>query len=248
LTVATAGLIFSSGAAAAASAAPTADRGAPASTAPAHGDVWWETTGGGDACRARETSDRDRAGDGGDRDGGGDQQLQHVAQGDTERGGDNTDRDGNGVFGGPRSGSLVKVTSAGPDGSPVSPGQTINVTITWDPKDFGGFPPVSTADCVKIGSKISRTLSQEHTPGPSGGTDHFSYVVPLGGTGGDQICDRATVTGPWENTEKSAILCYTLLGAATPEVATPVLLPLAAVAVGGGGLVIAHRRRRRLRT
>ncbi len=191
--------------------------------------------GGGPTCRG---GDHDR----GDGDGGGDQDG-----GDHDGGGDHGggDHDGGSVFSGPQSGSLVKVTSAGPNGSLVTPGQTINVTITWNPEDFGGFPPESTVDCVKIGSKISRTLSQEHEPGPTGGTDHFSYVVPLDGTGGAQICDRATATGPWENTDKSAILCYTLLGAETPEVSEPLMLPIAAVLVGGGGLLIVRRRRRR---
>ena len=159
-----------------------------------------------------------------------------------------TGGDGNHVFSGAQSGSLVKVTSAGPNGSLVVPGQAIDVTITWNPTDFGGFPPVSTVDCVKIGSQISPTLSQEHTHAPSAGTDHFSYVVPLDGTGGDQICDRAIATGPWENSEKSAVLCYTLMGVATPEISKPLMLPVAAVLVGGCALLITRRRRDRLRS
>ena len=198
----------------------------------------WGTTGGAGACRARETDHGD--GDGGDRGSSG--TLQHA----TDKDGDDSGRDVGGVFGGPQSGSLVKVTSAGPNGSLVAPGQTINVTITWNPRDFGRFPPVTTADCVKIGPRISRTLSQEHTPGPWGGTDHFSYVVPLDGTGGDQICDRAIAIGPWANTDRSAVLCYSLLAAVTPEVSAPVLLPVAAAVVGGGALLVARRRRRRL--
>ena len=155
---------------------------------------------------------------------------------------------GDGAFSGARFGSLVKVTSAGANGSLVAPGQTITVTITWNPKDFGGFAPSKTVDCVKIGSRISSSLSQEHTPGPSGGTDHFSYVVPMDGTGGGQICDRAIIAGPWLNREKSAILCYTVMSAATPEVPMALMLPLSAMAVGGGGLLIARRRRNRLRS
>ena len=155
---------------------------------------------------------------------------------------------GDDVFSGARSGSLVKVTSAGANGSLVAPGQTINVTITWNPKDFGGFAPSKTVDCVKIGSRISNSLSQEHAPGPSGGTDHFSYVVPMDGTGGDQICDRAVISGPWLNREKSTVLCYTVMSAVTPEVPMVLMLPLSAMAVGGGGLLIARRRRNRLRS
>ena len=78
-----------------------------------------------------------------------------------------------------------------------------------EPEGLRGNAPYKTVDCVKIGSKISSTMSQKRRPGPSGGTDHFSYVVPSGGTGGNQICDRAIVSGPWLNTEKGVILCYT---------------------------------------
>ena len=187
--------------------------------------------------------------DGGSQSGAGDPHRQPIVPEDIDRGSRVRLRGpgGSGVFGGAQSGSLLKVTSAGANGSLVAPGQTINVTITWNPKDFGRYPPSKTVDCVRIGSKISSLLTQEHRPGPSGGMDHFSYVVPLDGTGGDQICDRAIVSGPWQNTEKSDILCYTVMGVATPEVPKALMLPIAATLVGGIGLLIA-RRRNRLRT
>ena len=246
VAVAVAGLITASQAASAQSGASTVmhtQGGSSSSETMLHGAV----------CGVAIDPDPDdhHEGDGGDGGDGGDQQdsgTVGVADDDVDQG----SRDGfpgfgdDGVFSGDRSGSLVKVTSAGPNGSLVAPGQTINVTITWNPKDFGGFAPSKTVDCVKIGSRISSTLSQEHTPGPSGGTDHFSYVVPLDGTGGDQICDRAVISGPWLNREKSATLCYSVMGVATPEVPMPLMLPLSAMAVGGGGLLIARRRRNRL--
>jgi hypothetical protein len=149
----------------------------------------------------------------------------------------------NGDFNGSASGSLVKTTSAGPNNSTVIPGQTITVTLTWSPSDFAGSPPDKTDDCVEIGTQISATLSQEHKPGPSGGTDTFSYVVPSGGTSGQQICDRGAVSGPNHTPEKSAILCYTVMGAATPEVPKALLLPVAGIVVAGGGFILARRRR-----
>jgi hypothetical protein len=100
-----------------------------------------------------------------------------------------------GVFGGDAGGSLVKTTSAGPSGGIVSPGQTITVTLKWNPSDFSGNRPFLVEDCVKIGRHNSAALSQVHIPGPSGGTDTFSYVVPAGGTGGHPICDRAVAAG-----------------------------------------------------
>jgi hypothetical protein len=151
----------------------------------------------------------------------------------------------NGEFDGAATGSLAKSTSAGPNDSTVSPGQTITVTLTWNPSDFGGSAPSKSDDCVEIGSTLSTSMSQEHKPGPAGGTDAFSYTVPSGGTNGQQICDRGALsgTGPVSGIEKSAILCYTVMSAATPEVPKALLLPVAGLAVGGGGLLLARRRR-----
>jgi len=151
----------------------------------------------------------------------------------------------NGAFDGAATGSLVKSTSAGPNDSTVTPGQTITVTLTWNPSDFGGSAPSKSDDCVEVGSTLSTSMSQEHKPGPAGGTDTFSYAVPSGGTNGQQICDRGALsgTGPASGIEKSAVLCYTVMTAATPEVPRAVLLPVAALAVGGSGLLLARRRR-----
>jgi hypothetical protein len=155
----------------------------------------------------------------------------------------------NGIFNGAATGSLVKTTSAGPNNSTVSPGQTITVTLTWNPADFGGRAPSKTDDCVEIGTQLSTSMSQEHKPGPSGGTDTFSYVVPSGGTNGQQICDRGALsgTGPPSGIEKSAVLCYTVMAAVTPEAPMVLLLPIAGLLVGGGGFMLARRRRARPR-
>ena len=142
-----------------------------------------------------------------------------------------------GVFSGKPPGSLVEATSAGPNDSTVSPGQTVQVTLTWNPNDFGGNTPDKTDDCVEIGSQISTALSREHKPAPSGGTDTFSFTVPSGGTGGQQICVRSAVSG-----EKSAVLCYTVMAAVTPEVPKALLLPVAGLLLVGGALLFARRR------
>ncbi len=189
------------------------------------------------------------------------------------------------VFRGAPRGSLVKSTSAGPDGGTVLPGQTITVTLTWKPTDFSGGHPLVTGDCVQVGSEISRVLTQVHDPGPSAAADTFTYVVPSGGTGGQEICDRGVASGDldtethgsgrdggssWEEDglnrgqngsnpggdggdqnggrghddgpEKSAILCYTVLGAAAPEATTVLALPLAGLVVFGGAVWVRRRR------
>ena len=146
------------------------------------------------------------------------------------------------VFRGNPTGSLVETTSAGPNDSTVSPGQTIQVTLTWNRNDFGGNPPAKSENCVKIGSHISKSLSREHEPGPSAGSDTFSFTVPVDGTGGQQICDRSAVSGTAVSTEKSAILCYTVMAAVAPEVPKALLLPVAGLLLVGGALLFARRR------
>ena len=45
--------------------------------------------------------------------------------------------------------------------------------------------------------------------------------------------------------EKSAVLCYTVLNAATPEAPSTILFPLVGLAVVGGGVLLARRPRAR---
>jgi hypothetical protein len=153
------------------------------------------------------------------------------------------------AFFGPPTGSLQKHTSAGPSGSTVTPGQAITVTLTWNPNEFAGQRPLKVDDCVLIGSHLSASLSQLQTPGPSGGTDTLHYVIPPGGTGERQICDRAVA---WSNptwfdaghVERSAVYCYTTLAADAPEVPNVLLLPVTGLAVSGGSILLVRRRRR----
>lgn len=165
------------------------------------------------------------------------------------------------VFEGAPSGSVMKTTTAGPNNSVVSPGEVITVTLTWDKRDFGWFGPGESEDCVWIGNSVSR-LSQEDGRAPLTGTDTFTYKVPAD-TGGQQICDRGVVWGygatggGWNSygrgdghedhnghgPQKSVVLCYSVLGAATPEAPSVIFLPLAALLVGGTGYVVARRRR-----
>jgi hypothetical protein len=94
-----------------------------------------------------------------------------------------------------------------------------------------------------IGSQASSTLSQEHKPGPAGGTDTFTYAVPASAQSGSQVCDRGRVSGPVAGSEKSAVFCYSVLGTTLPETRLAILLPLAVAVIGAAGFVTARRRR-----
>jgi hypothetical protein len=117
------------------------------------------------------------------------------------------------------------------------------VTLTWNPADFasstGGVPDKVT-DCVKVNGIVGTSLSGEFKPGPAAGSAQFSYTVP--DQPGAQICDRGAVGSATVNTEKSAVLCYTIAaGAVLPEARVTFLLPVSGVIVLA--LYAAWRRR-----
>jgi len=149
----------------------------------------------------------------------------------------------NGVFHGSPSGSLSERTSAGPNGSTVATGQQISITLTWNPADFGGNAVDKTDVCVKIGTQISSALSQEHKPGPTAGTDFFSFDIPTQGTGGQPICVRTAVSGSGADSEKSNLVCYSELDPVAPEVPYVLLLPLAFAVVVAGAFLLRRQRR-----
>ena len=151
---------------------------------------------------------------------------------------------------GPQSRSLASTTSAGANGSTVAPGQTITVTITRNPNRLlRKRLPFQTHECVEIGFRISRALSQEHQVDPSVGTVQFSFVVPPDGTGGNQICDRAAVSGLLPRPRRAPSFATSSWAQRAPRFPSPLMLPVAALGLmGGGGLWVARRRRQRITT
>jgi hypothetical protein len=179
----------------------------------------------------------------------------------------------NGVFDGSRDGSVVKTTSSGPNGGIVAPGQTITATLTWDSRDFGWAGPAKTEDCVTIGSHVSQLTQEHPraplngtdtfsyvVPADTGGQPICDRGVVWGygghGSGwdarwsshgqgdghgdGDGDGDgHGNADGP----EKSNVLCYTVLGAATPEAPMALLIPMTGLLVAGAVYLVARRRR-----
>jgi hypothetical protein len=92
-------------------------------------------------------------------------------------------------------------------GSTVSPGDLVEVTLSWDPARFGG-PALQAVDCVYVddveghtlgrGSRLKELESIEQ-PLPAAvvaaGTWSTRYTVPAGAAG-KLLCDRGRVVGP----------------------------------------------------
>jgi hypothetical protein len=156
----------------------------------------------------------------------------------------------NGIFNSADSGRSFISTNAGPNGSTVVPGQTVNLTLTWITGDWTSLN--WAVNCVSVDGVHSKPLSAKHNPVPNTGSDTFSYMIPLTATAGSQFCDRAGVNGTPTGTSKAAtqktnLLCYTVgPGALAPEFSTVIALPVMAGAIGIGSLVFTTRRRRRL--
>jgi hypothetical protein len=149
----------------------------------------------------------------------------------------------NTAFTGADSGRSFKSTDAGPNGSTVVAGQTVNVTLTWIPGDWMALN--HTADCVSVQGTLSSTLSVKHKPRNTG-SDSFSYVIPLTAKAGDQYCDRGTVSGRPSGKQKTNTLCYTVgPGSVTPEFSSAIALPVVAGVLGVGSLAVTAGRRRR---
>jgi len=175
------------------------------------------------------------------------------------------------VFDAPDPGSVAISTSAGPSGGVVGAGTTISVDLTWDPTSFASNPggvPGKVVDCVRVDGKVDATLSRQVAPGPAGGTQELSFVVP--DQPGAQVCvrgavgagaskgDRADSASRGDGgargargagrgvTETSAVVCDTV-GAAPvlPEAPAAAVLPVSGAVVGLGALLVMRRRRLR---
>jgi len=97
-------------------------------------------------------------------------------------------------------------------------------------------------------SGSSDPLTGSRGPGDTGGTEDALAQLrgPDDQDGGWSTGRSGGMGGSGlDGSEKSAVLCYSILAAATPEASNALLLPLAGVLVGGGALLVVRRRRMR---
>lgn len=164
-----------------------------------------------------------------------------------------------GVFDDAATSTYVKTTNppGGPSTDPtsalpiVSPGQTVNVNLTWNQGDFLADLGLSlNNDCVSYNGSDDTSLDVVIAVGDTGHAT-ASYTVPTDAKPGDRICDRGLISGVRLNgvlqeglTEYSNIVCVQVgPPAVTPEIQLPVLFGLAGMTIAGGGFAYTRRRR-----
>ena len=125
------------------------------------------------------------------------------------------------VLAGRPTGGLNKRTEPA-DGSLVTPGQEITVTLTWNAHHFSGDRVHKVIDCVTVDDHMTNGLSRQHRDAANNGTFEFSYSVPNDVPVGARLCDRALVSGPTADgfgREKSNDVCFDV--GARPDTAGP---------------------------
>ncbi len=151
----------------------------------------------------------------------------------------------------------------------ISPGQTVDVTITWTSKALLGSVWLGVSNCVRAGKVDERDLDKAWVPTPSSGTTHTqtSFVVP-NSLDGLLLCDSArlwvslsqqikTWNAPdwtdnpsstrWLKLEVSNSLCWFVGPAAqAPEARLPIVLGVLALCCAGGYVVVIRRRERKV--
>ena len=112
--------------------------------------------------------------------------------------------------------------TAPPDGSTVSPGEQVDVTISWPVEAFAGPELHKVLDCVTVDGRPAPELSAEARLAPNDGDFHHTFTVPAGLPDGAQVCDRGFVsgvgTGGTFSREKTNDVCFTV--EETPEAPT----------------------------
>jgi uncharacterized repeat protein (TIGR01451 family) len=117
----------------------------------------------------------------------------------------------NGAFSGSPVGTLA-MTASVPNGGSIAAGQTIDITITWDPTDWSGLDQLE--DCFTVNGALDGSLTFEEKPPANDGIAKHSVTVPSTLTSGDTLCARSRLSGQPiggnTTTQKSNTLCWTV--------------------------------------
>jgi hypothetical protein len=98
------------------------------------------------------------------------------------------------ILGKPGTGGLDMKTNP-PAGSDVSPGDTIEVTLTWNPDDWSGTSLHKAINCVTVNGAFALNLSVEERPTNNDGEFAATYTIPHDVADGCQICNQGFLSG-----------------------------------------------------
>jgi hypothetical protein len=134
------------------------------------------------------------------------------------------------ILGQPPTGGLDKTTDP-PAGSPVAAGDTIDVTLTWEPADWFGDELHKTIDCVTVNHSFVLGLTVEERPTANDGSFTTTYQLPVDLDAGDEVCDQGFLSGDTSGggfgQERSNQVCFTVEAGATSAGTAPTPAPSA---------------------
>lgn len=120
-----------------------------------------------------------------------------------------------GLYHGDPPGSLAITTVPGSD-TVLHPGDTVEVTATWDTADWPTPVLHKVLDCLLVNGEVDYGLSTQEKPTDNDGLYRYTFTVP-GRAVGSRVCDRVRLSGRLVQdgdlaVQKSNTLCFSVAG------------------------------------
>jgi hypothetical protein len=120
-----------------------------------------------------------------------------------------------GLYHGDPPGSLAITTVPASD-TVLHPGDTVEVTATWDTSDWPTPVLHKILDCLQVNGEVDYGLSTQEKPTDNDGLYRYTFTVPGRAVGG--ICDRVRLSGRLVEggdlaVQKSNTLCFSVAAA-----------------------------------
>ena len=121
-----------------------------------------------------------------------------------------------GLYHGNPPGSLAMTTNP-PSGTVLHPGDTVEVTATWDTADWPRPVLHKVLDCLLVNGEVDYELSTQEKPTDNDGLYRYTFTVPGRAVGG-RICDRVRLSGRFVEggalvVQKSNSICFSVTAA-----------------------------------
>jgi hypothetical protein len=121
-----------------------------------------------------------------------------------------------GLYHGDPPGSLAITTVPGSD-TVLHPGDTVEVTATWDTSDWPTPVLHKVLDCLLVNGEVDYGLSTQEKPTDNDGLYRYTFTVP-GRAVGSRVCDRVRLSGRLVEggdlaVQKSNTLCFSVAAA-----------------------------------
>jgi len=123
-----------------------------------------------------------------------------------------------GLYHGDPPGSLA-ITTVPENGTVLHPGDTVDVTATWDTADWPTPVLHKVLDCLLVNGEVDYGLSTQEKPTDNDGLYHYTFTVPGRAVG--RVCDRVRLSGRLVEggdlaVQKSNTLCFSVAAAGGP--------------------------------